>query len=108
MVGSNGALRVLWLCLAVLIVEPTMLHSHLAGCPSRSPTHGVVVWPSAFRHRQGDLDHYRNVENIWTFYLKNAVIKLENVEHRVDDRLRIIACDGRTPTTGAGAKKAKK
>lgn len=77
-------------------------------CPSRSPIHGVVVWPSAFRHRQGDLDHYRNVENIWTFYLKNAVIKLENVEHRVDDRLRIIACDGRTPTTGAGAKKAKK
>lgn len=54
------------------------------------------------------MDHYRNVENIWTFYLKNAVIKLENVEHRVDDRLRIIACDGRTPSTGAGAKKAKK
>ncbi|OSX78682.1 hypothetical protein BU14_0103s0027 [Porphyra umbilicalis] len=58
---------------------------------------------------RGDLDHYRNVENIWTFYLKNAVIKLENVEHRVDDRLRIIACDGRTPSTGAGGgKKAKK
>jgi len=61
------------------------------------------------RPLQGDLDHYRNVENIWTFYLKNAVIKLENVEHRVDDRLRIIACDGRTPSTGAGGgKKAKK
>lgn len=72
------------------------------------PHHGGGLGISHLRHRQGDLDHYRNVENIWTFYLKNAVIKLENVEHRVDDRLRIIACDGRTPSTGAGAKKAKK
>lgn len=108
LVGCNGALCVLCPCLAVLVVAPNWCHCLLVGCPSRSSPYGVVVWPFAFRHQQGDLDHYRNVENIWTFYLKNAVIKLENVEHRVDDRLRIIACDGRTPTTGAGAKKAKK
>ncbi|GAB0494838.1 hypothetical protein MMPV_006134 [Pyropia vietnamensis] len=68
----------------------------------------LSTWVKTKATLRGDLDHYRNVENIWTFYLKNAVIKLENVEHRVDDRLRIIACDGRTPSTGAGAKKAKK
>lgn len=87
------------------------------GSPLANPETSPPRWwwracsppPPPHSQPQGDLDHYRNVENIWTFYLKNAVIKLENVEHRVDDRLRIIACDGRTPSAGAGAgKKAKK
>lgn len=87
------------------LAHPNLLHSL---CWVRHALVPITSGCSRFRNRQGDLDHYRNVENIWTFYLKNAVIKLENVEHRVDDRLRIIACDGRTPSTGAGTKKAKK
>mmetsp|Transcript_9662 Transcript_9662/g.16683 ORF Transcript_9662/g.16683 Transcript_9662/m.16683 type:complete len:140 (-) Transcript_9662:244-663(-) len=48
---------------------------------------------------KGKLDHYRNCDNVWTFFLNSASIRIDTTGDTipVDDKLKIIACDGRQP-----------
>ncbi|KAA8494068.1 Transcription initiation factor IIA subunit 2 [Porphyridium purpureum] len=51
---------------------------------------------------KGRVNHYRNCDNVWTFFLDSATIKLEAgaEELVIDDKLKIVACDGRPPGAG--------
>eukprot|EP00183_Erythrolobus_madagascarensis_P002985 CAMPEP_0185851466 /NCGR_PEP_ID=MMETSP1354-20130828/9756_1 /TAXON_ID=708628 /ORGANISM="Erythrolobus madagascarensis, Strain CCMP3276" /LENGTH=115 /DNA_ID=CAMNT_0028552453 /DNA_START=16 /DNA_END=363 /DNA_ORIENTATION=+ len=54
---------------------------------------------------KGKLHHYRNCDNVWTFFLDSATVKIDSNRetHEVEDKLKIIACDGRT--AGPSSKK---
>uniref|UniRef100_A0A7S0ZDF9 Transcription initiation factor IIA subunit 2 n=1 Tax=Timspurckia oligopyrenoides TaxID=708627 RepID=A0A7S0ZDF9_9RHOD len=57
---------------------------------------------------KGKLHHYRNCDNVWTFFLDSASIKIDanGENHIVDDKLKIIACDGRAAGTNTAKKKS--
>ncbi|GAB0494837.1 hypothetical protein MMPV_006133 [Pyropia vietnamensis] len=53
---------------------------------------------------RGVMHYYRNVESIFTFYLRSADIELEGVDHHVSHPVQIIAVDGRVPGAASAAR----
>ncbi|GMM51604.1 transcription initiation factor IIA subunit gamma [Starmerella bacillaris] len=46
---------------------------------------------------KGHLQTYRCCDDVWTFLLKDVVLKLEDGEQVTADRLKIVACNARKP-----------
>lgn len=46
---------------------------------------------------KGGCDIYRNVDDVWTFILKNTAFTLESGQDTIQvDRVKIVACDGKS------------
>lgn len=50
------------------------------------------------------MHYYRNVDDIFTFYLRGADIALGGEDHHVGHPLRLIAFDGRVPGAASAAR----
>lgn len=46
---------------------------------------------------KGHLQTYRCCDDVWTFLLKDVVLKMEDGEQVSADRLKIVACNARKP-----------
>lgn len=57
-------------------------------CSCIFPT--ITLYP-----RQGHLRQYRNCDDVWTFWVRNAEVRVDNGPASVCDRLKIVACGAR-------------
>jgi len=52
---------------------------------------------------QGHLRQYRNCDDVWTFWVRNAEVRVDNGPASVCDRLKIVACGARRDGTPGGS-----